>query len=189
MAHKENDEALLELAFRIERWLKRNRYWLIGAAVVIVVVLAASVADSYVESQRRIAANGALLTLQTDPANAEAQAILQAKSPELYDLYQLGVAAQNGDTALLTQLAQKRTIVGDLASYQLASLGNQASNFTQFAMRETKILKDFAALEEAFLLLQQNDFVAARALLAGIELSSELKNIATALEHYGAGKK
>ena len=152
-------------------------------------MIGAYAADNYAETQRRAAANGALLALQAAPTNAEAKALLQAKSPELYDLYQLGIAAQNGDTALLTELAQKRSIAGDLASYQLAALGEEAGDFTRFAMRETKILKDFAALEEAFLLLRKDDYAAARALLAGIELSSELKNSATALEHYGAGKK
>ncbi|GHV07647.1 hypothetical protein AGMMS50229_14820 [Campylobacterota bacterium] len=185
MAHANNDDALLEIGFRIERWVKRNRLFLGAAAFVLVALIAGYFINDYAETKRIEAANEALLALQTDPNSGEALASLQAKSPELYELFALREACKNGDTAALAELAKKRTIAADIAAYELASLSAQSADLARFASRETSLLKELASFTEAYLLLQKGEFETAKTLLGGIPDSSELKNSATSLSHYG----
>ncbi|MDR2639083.1 MAG: hypothetical protein LBC09_04530 [Helicobacteraceae bacterium] len=192
MVRKEKDDALLEFGLRFERWVKRNRVLLgvIGAAIAL--LIAGLTGHGIYDDMRLKAANNAYETLLKDPADIGALATLQAKSPELYDLFLLGAAADANDSAALEQLSQKESVAADLAAYQLAALSSDGAALNKYAMRETKrqnSLKDFAALQEAYLLLKQGEWQSARAKLSHIATSSDLGNFASALEHYGADKK
>ncbi|MDR1451889.1 MAG: hypothetical protein LBI57_06125 [Helicobacteraceae bacterium] len=191
MARKEKDDALLEFGLRFERWAKRNRILLGSIAAALVVWGAAYVGWGIYENVRLQAANSAFEALVKNPADVEALAILQAKSPELYDLFLLGEAANASDVTALELLSQKRTIVADLAAYQLAAISSDPVALGRYAMRESALrsLKDLAALQEAYLLLKQSEWQSARAQLNRVDISSDLKSLANALEHYGADKK
>ncbi|MDR1911883.1 MAG: hypothetical protein LBQ52_06010 [Helicobacteraceae bacterium] len=190
MAQKEKEDALLEFGLRFERWAKRNRVLLGSIAAVLIVWAIAAFSWSAAKDMRLRAANDALEALIKDPANIEARSILQEKSLELYDLFLLGEAAKADDRVALEQLAQKETLAADLAAYQLAASSSDSLALGKYAMRETtKALKELASLQEAYLLLQKGEWQSARAQLERIELSSDLKSYASALEHYGAGKK
>ncbi|MDR3347692.1 MAG: hypothetical protein LBN32_03665 [Helicobacteraceae bacterium] len=191
MAHStvRSEDALFELGMRLERLLKKYRVALIAAAIALAAWLIVIAAQSYANEKRLEAANKALNVLLSDPVNEEARQTLQAKSPELYDLFALIEASRSKNTQLLEQIAQKQSIASDLAAYQLASLSEESDRLARFSTRETKMLKEFASLSEAFLLLKKGEFTTARALLDGIDINSELKNIANALSHYGVAKQ
>lgn len=181
MKHQEED-SLLALQVKIERWVKKNRTKLVITAGVIVVWLASFAIWNVIEENRLTKANEALNALIIDPQNESAKAELQAKSPELYDLFLFSKAVRSGDLETLKTLANKATIIGDLASYQVASLQADGAQLASYSQKEGATLKDFAALQEAFLLLQNGkDGTNA---LAKIGLNSELKSAANALEHY-----
>jgi hypothetical protein len=189
MARKENEDALLEFGLRFERWVKRNRV-LLGAIVAALVIWAiAAVGWNISENMRLSAANDAMEALLADPSNVEARATLQAKSPELYDLFLLGEAAKTNDRAALEQLSQKRSVAADLAAYQLAATSSDPIALGKYAMRETKLLKEFASIQEAYLLLQRGEWQSARVQLESVDVSSDLKEVANALERYGVDKK
>ncbi|MDR2151588.1 MAG: hypothetical protein LBO72_02100 [Helicobacteraceae bacterium] len=189
MAVKEKDDALLEFGLRCERWARRNRVALGLIATALAVWAIAAIGWNVSESMRLQAANDAFNALTKDSSNIEARSTLEAKSPELYDLFLLGEAAKAGDRAALESLSQKRSIAADLAAYQLAAISLDSAALSKYAMRETTLLKEFAELQEAYLLLKQGEFQSARARLERVDISSDLKNAANALEHYGAGKK
>lgn len=189
MANKEKDDALLEFGIRCERWIKRNRVALGLIAAALIVWAVAAISWNVTENMRLQAANDAFGALIKDSADIEARSILEVKSPELYDLFLLGEAARANDSAALESLSKKRSIAGDLAAYQLAAISGDSSALGRYIMRENRPLKEFAELQEAYLLLKQGEWQSARARLEQIDLSSELKNAANALEHYGADKK
>lgn len=179
---------LLELRIRLERWFKRNRLWLIAIAGAIVIWLAALAVWGLVENQRVAKANEALGTLMVNPTDETARKTLQAKSPELYDLFLLRQAVEASDRAVLNLLSQKSGLTGELAAYQLAALSSDPVELARYAQREGKLLKEFAQLQEALLLHKKGDHAAAKAGLSRIGVESELKPVAAALEHYGIAR-
>ena len=186
--HEETQDSLLELRIKLERWAKRNRLWLIGVAGAVVLWLAALGIWSLMENQRVSQANEALNTLMQNPADASAKATLEAKSPELHQLFLLRQAVTHADRAALNLMAQEKGVVGDLAAYQLAALSKDPAELARYAQRESRLLKEFAQLQEAILLHQKGDHEAARTGLSRIAIDSQLKPIATALEHYGIAR-
>ncbi|MGE4294742.1 MAG: hypothetical protein AB7E49_03480 [Campylobacterales bacterium] len=185
---EETQDSLLELRIKLERWVKRNRLWLIGAAGAVLLWLGALGVWSLVENQRIEKANGALNALMQNPADATARATLQVKSPELYDLFLLRQAVVTADRAVLGELALKPGVIGHLAAYQLAALSHDPVELARYAQREGNLLKEFAQLQEALLLHEKGDHASARAGLSRIAIDSQLKPVATALEHYGIAR-
>ncbi|MDR2905729.1 MAG: hypothetical protein LBU73_07240 [Helicobacteraceae bacterium] len=182
---KEQETALFELGVRLERWAKRNKIWLILGAAALVVWGASFAAWNFAEDMRLKAANKAFATLQLDANNSEARRVLEAKSPELYDLFTLKRAAEEKDAETLAALAAKKSsIASDLAAYQSASLAAEADKLGAYEARETKFLKDLALLQEAFLLIKAKDGARARDILSKVSPLSEIKPDAESLEHF-----
>lgn len=186
--HEEAPDSLLELRIRLERWAKRNRLWLIALAGALVLWAAALTVWNLAENRRVAQANEALNLLMKNPGDATAKATLENKSPELYDLFLLRQAVNASDRGALTLLSAKPGVIGDLAAYQLAALSGDPVELARYAQREGRLLKEFAQLQEAMLLHQKGDHAAARTGLSRIAIDSQLKPVATALEHYGIAR-
>lgn len=182
---KNSEDSLLELRIRLERWAKRNRFWIIGAITVVLLWLGALGIWALMENSRVQAANNALTTLQSDPSDQAALATLQSRSPQLHGLFLLGQAAQSNDTATLEQLASGNDLAADLAAYQLALLSEEASALAAYTQREGAPLKELAFLSEAILWHEEGAHQKAREALARIGFDSNLRDLAGVLSHYG----
>lgn len=180
MKHQE-DDALLTLQVRLERWVRQNKIKLISLAGVIATYFVIFGIWNAMENIRIESANEALNRLVLDPTNQEAKAQLEAKSPELYDLYLLHNASKNYELDTLKALSQKQNVVGTLAEYQLSSING---NFDSFSQKQGTMLKEFSALQEGYLLLKAGK--KADSAFGKIALTSDLRRVSDQLEHYKA---
>ncbi len=182
---KSSEDSLLELRIRMERWVRKNRLWLIGAVAAIVIWLLAMGIYALVEQNRIQAANTALTTLQNDPTDAQALETLQSRSPQLYGLFKLQQAAQSGDRTALETLAQRNDLAGDMAAYQLALLDEDPQALGRYTQREGAPLREMAYLSEALIWHEQGEHQRARDALARVGFDSDMRDFAATLEHYG----
>lgn len=176
---RQEEDALLTLQVNLERWFKKHRIKIYATIGVVIAYFAIFAIWNMVENSRINAANVALNTLILDPNNAKAREDLQAKSPDLYDLFLLKEALANSDTETLKQLSNKPSIVGKIATYQLASI---SGNFETYSQSQDAMLKDFAALQEGYLLIKEGKDPSVA--FGKIAIGSELKPVADTLEHY-----
>lgn len=182
---KTGEDSMLELRIRAERWVKKNRLWLIGAAAVVVIWLVAMGVQAALEHNRIQATSDALSTLQSDPSNTQALDTLKEQSPQLHDLLILKEAAQGRDKDRLEALAAGDDLAAELAAYQLALLTEEPQALGSYTQREGAPLKEMAYLAEALLWHEQGEHTKARDALARIGFDSDMRDTAATLEHYG----
>ena len=180
------DEKLLAGLIKIERFYKRNKMLILGLAAVLVFGGIGYGVMEYVKEQRLLAANQAFLKLQADPADKAALQTLKEKNPALAELVELKRAVADKDAQALERLrGSKDPVVSDVAAYHVAALKREEKGLAEYRMKTGALLKDFAALDEAYLRMAQGDVAKAREILAKIHEDSPLAPVAKMLGHYG----
>ena len=190
----QNDEKLLENAFKLERLFKKYKFVLLGIVAVVVLWIAIVVASDYVEEKNAKEISQIYNELLISPQNTVLRENLKSKAPKLYDafIYANLSSQKEARIAELEELSQsKNEIIAQIASYELASLKEDLQALSTIAKNPKKqgdSLKDFAKVQEAYLLLKNNDIDKAREVLKGVSSESSLDSIARQMEHYGIDK-
>jgi hypothetical protein len=174
------EEQFLESVIKAEGFWKKYKKIIIALGVVVVVGALAKVGMDYIHQSNIEASNKAYNILLKDSQNSTALATLKEKNPQLYEMFLFKRAVESADVAALQKVESdiKDPLLSDLLKYQRASLEKSASDL------DTKIVKDFALLEEAYLLLQDEKVKEANAKLSQIPVTSPLRNIVANLKHY-----
>jgi len=142
---------------------------------------------TYIHESNLKAANEAYLKLIKNPNDADAAKTLKDKNINLYYAYRLQVASKKNDIKIFKDIknSAKDKYLVDLASYQIASLSKKSDKLNDYIDNsKAGLLKNFALLEDAYLLLKQKKKDQAKIKLSSIEVDSPLENIAKNLEHY-----
>lgn len=190
----QNDEKLLENAFKLERLFKKYKFVLLGIVAVVVLWIVIVVASDYVEEKNAKEISQIYNELLVSPQNTVLRENLKNKAPKLYDafIYANLSSQKEARIAELEELSQsKNELIAQIASYELASLKEDLQALSTIAKNPKKqndSLKDFAKIQEAYLLLKNNDIDKAREVLKGVSSESSLDSIARQMEHYGIDK-
>jgi len=180
------DEKLLAGLIKAERFYKRNKMLILGIVGIVVVGGVGYGLMDYMKERRLLNANEAFLALQADPNDAAALKRLKEENPALAALFEVREAIAAGDTAALKKLADaKDPVVADLAAYHAAAYDRDEKKLQAYRMKSGVLLKDFALLDEAYLLVEAGKIEEAHDRLAMIPDGSPLKPAATMLAHYG----
>ncbi|PAF48488.1 hypothetical protein BKH46_00835 [Helicobacter sp. 12S02634-8] len=177
------DEKLLESAFKLERLYRKYKYVLWVIVLVLLAWFGYSKFAAYQQQKQAQKTTAIYNEVLKSPENQALLDELKKSSPDLYDLYTYAQALQNGDQkALLALKDSQNPIIKDLATYQYASY---TQNLTELEKLNTTPMKDFAILQEAYLLYTKNQIPQAKSLLDQIDRTSSVYQIAAILKHYG----
>jgi len=178
------EEQFLEGMIKGERFFKRNKAYIIGALVSLVIGTAGYGAYTVWEKERLNSANEAYAEVVKNPLNEKAMQTLKEKNEKLYELLLFKTATEKGDVQALKQLLEqsKNTILTDLASYQLGQI-------QEGMPLKSDLLSGMVLLQEGYALLKDNKIAEAKVKFAQIELNSPLKQMAQNLEHYQGSKQ
>lgn len=181
----EQDEKILESAFRLERLVKKYKYYLIALVVLIVAWVGYRSVYGVMTENKAQKISTLYTELTQNPDNTLLQDQLQAESKGLYDLYTLmriDLAQEGAETHLKELVDSPNPLVRELATYELASLKQE--NLSQVS----GVMADFAKIQQAYLYLSKNQIPEARKELESIGLDSALYGIASQMKHYGIAK-
>ncbi|WP_407379290.1 hypothetical protein [Helicobacter sp.] len=181
----EQDEKILESAFRLERLVKKYKYYLIALVVLIVAWVGYRSVYGVITENKAQKISALYTELTQNPDNTLLQNQLQAESKGLYDLYTLmriDLAQEGAETHLKELVDSPNPLVRELATYELASLKQE--NLSQVS----GVMADFAKIQQAYLYLSKNQIPEARKELESIGLDSALYGIASQMKHYGIAK-
>ncbi len=180
------EEQFFEQAVKTERFIKRYKKPLIGAAVAVAVGIVSTMGYNAYEASKQAKANEAFLTLRTHPDDAQARETLQAEAPLLYDAWRYGKAVRDGDAATLKALQKSAApVVADLSAYEAAAIEKDRAALDGYAAKDDAVYRDLAVIDEAVLLLQAKKVSEAHRLLQGVAGESPVYPLAVALMHYG----
>jgi len=170
------DEKILESAFKIEELYKKYKFVIWGVSAAIILGFLGKTGMDAMHEAKLADANKAFLTLQTKADDTEALQTLKAKNPALFELFSYAQAVKNKDIKVLNSLVgSKNEVIADSSKYVVATLDNKSS--------DSKLYKEMALLEEAYLAIKAGDIKSAKAKLELIDERSSLATLASLLNH------
>lgn len=170
------DEKMLESAFKLETLYKKYKHLIWGTVAAVLLFFVGSTAMESIRDARLADANDAFLTLQQKPDDASALETLKEKNPALYELFTFAQAAKKKDAAALKTLtSSKNEVIADSSKYVTATLEKKAV--------ESKLYKEMADLDDAYLALKAGNIAHAKEKLELIDERSAVAPIAALLKH------
>ena len=170
------DEKVLESAFKLESLYKKYKYAVWGVAAALILFFAGQTVMDAMKQSKLEDANAAFLTLQKSADNAEALATLKKKNPALFELYTFSQASKKEDTKVLASLTgSKNDVIADASKYTVSAIEKKPA--------DSKLYKELALLEEAYLDIKAGNVNEAKSKLELIDERSPLSMLAKLLEH------
>jgi len=170
------DERVLESAFKLETLYKKYKYIIWGAAAALVLFFLSQTVMQSMKESKLEEANTAFLTLQEKPDDAAAAQTLKKTNPALFELYTFSRAAQSDDAKAVKGLsASKNKIIADVGTYTAATIDKHPV--------DSKLYKELALFQEAYLLIKSGDTKLAKEKLELIDERSSLQMLTQLLEH------
>ncbi len=170
------DEKVLESAFKLESLYKKYKFHLWGVVAVLILFFGGQAVMSAMHEAKLEKANEAFLTLQQNSEDANALKVLQENNPALFELYTYAQAAKKEDTKALESLsASTNSVIADASGYTAGVLNQKPV--------DSKLYKEMALLEEAYLAILAGDVKKAQNKLELIDDRSSLTVIREFLQH------
>jgi len=170
------DEKILESAFKLETLYKKYKFLIWGSAAAVLLFFIGSTVTESMHEARLADANEAFLIVQKNPNDTAARETLQSKNPALFELFTFSEAVKQKDMVALKKLrSSQNEIVADASGYVVANIDKKRV--------ESKLYKEMAILEDAYLSLKAGESAKAKEALELIDARSSVAPLATLLKH------
>jgi len=171
-----SDEKLLEQAFHLEKFFKKNKKLIIATSVLLIGALIGYKVNSYLQNSKLEAANSALLTLEKNPNDKTALSELKSNNPKLYELFSYSKAANSGDKSALMSINSSDSFLSDIISYHKGVLSKKPNDSVYY--------KNLALVEKAYILIKAGKKQEAKNILVTVDKNSPVGGVARLLEHF-----
>lgn len=170
------DEKVLESAFKLESLYKKYKFQLWGVVAALILFFGGQSVMNAIHEAKLVKANEAFLTLQTNNDDANALNVLEENNPTLLALYNYAQAAKKQDIKALESLAtSSNDVIADASGYTAGVLSRKPV--------DSKLYKEMALFEEAYLAIVAGDIKMAKDKLELIDERSPLAVITDFLRH------
>jgi len=170
------DEKVLESAFKLETYYKKYKVIIWAVLIGLVFFFVGKTVMQSMHEAKLAEANRAFLTLQENPSDTSALVTLKEKNPALFELLTYANASKSQNLKVLTTLkSSKNEVIADASTYISAVLENKKS--------DSKLYKEMAILEDAYLAIKAGNTKAAKSKLELIDERSQLHTLASLLTH------
>ncbi len=171
-----SDEKLLEQAFHLEKFFKKNKTIIIGGAALLIGAFIGYKIYDYVQNSKLEAANSALLALQKDPKNSAAISKLKENNPKLYNLYEYSIAANSSNAKALSSIKTGDDFLKDVIAYHKGVIAEKPADSVYY--------KNLTLVEKAYKLIKAGKKKEAKNILETIPKNSAVAGVASLLEHF-----
>ena len=171
-----SDEKLLEQAFHLEKFFKKNKKIIIASAILLIGAFAGYKIYSYLQYSKLESANSALLALDKEPTNKEALAKLKDSNPKLYRLYTYSKAANSGDAKAIEAISSNDEFLNDVIKYHIGVASKKPA--------DSEYYKNLSQVEKAYELIKAGKKAEAKNILVTIPKNSAVAGVARLLSHY-----
>lgn len=175
-----SDEKMLESVFRIEAFIKKYKFLFIALIVAGLGWIAWLYASDYLKEQKAIKSTALMEKIQSNVEDESAWNELKKENAPLYEMMRFSYAIKNNNIQELEQMKNSSNpFISSYSNYEVASL---TENFSSLKDGD---FSDLALLQEGYLLVSKKDYTQALSKLNGISNTSELKDFALRIGHYG----
>jgi len=171
-----SDEKVLESVFKLETLYKKHKLKIWGVVVALILYFGGQSVMTGMHEAKIATANEAFLTLQANSDDANALGVLKDNNPALFELYTYAQASKKQDIKALESLSQsKNEVIADASKYAAAVLNKKPV--------DSKLYKELALFQEAYLAIVAGDKKSAKDKLELIDERSPLAVITGFLKH------
>ncbi len=171
-----SDEKLLEQAFHLEKFFKKNKKIIIASAILLIGAFIGYKVYNYLQYSKLEAANSALLVLDKEPTNKEALAKLKENNPKLYTLYSYSQAANSGNAKAIEAIKSNDEFLSDVIKYHAGVASKKPT--------DSEYYKNLSQIEKAYELIKAGKKAEAKNILVTIPKNSAVAGVARLLEHF-----
>ncbi len=184
------EEQFLETAIKSERFIKKYKKPIIFIISVILIAFVSYSVYDYIKERNLKIANAAYLKLLKNPNDKESLEILKSKSPNLYMAFLFNQAIEKNSIEAFEKImgSIKDPFLKNLALYQIAALKKDLKALDDYALEDGSVLRDFALLDEGYLLLKEGKIEEGKEKLSQIPITSPLQGLVKNINHYGVFK-
>jgi hypothetical protein len=94
-------------------------------------------------------------------------------------------AIKNSNVDKLKEISkQKINIFSSLALLEIAIIEKNIDKLNKYSYKDKALIKEYALLQEVFLLIKKNNFTKAKSRLDSIPIDSSINKLANNLKHY-----
>ena len=170
------DEKVLESAFKLESLYKKYKFQLWGVVAALILFFGGQGVMTAMHEAKLVKANEAFLTLQSNSDDVDALKVLKENNPALLELYNYAQAVKKEDIKALESLAaSNNNVIADASGYTAGVLNKKPV--------DSKLYKEMALFEEAYLAILAGDVKMAQNKLELIDERSALSVIREFLRH------
>jgi len=170
------DEKVLESAFKLESLYKKYKFLLWGVVAALILFFGGQAVMTAMHEAKLVKANDAFLTLQSNSDDADALKVLKENNPALLELYNYAQAVKKEDIKALESLAaSNNNVIADASGYTAGVLNKKPV--------DSKLYKEMALFEEAYLAILAGDVEMAQNKLELIDERPALSVIREFLRH------
>lgn len=173
-----SQEKLLENFVRGERFFKKYKTLIISIIVILVVLIIGFTIKTSIDNSNKHEANIAFNKFLENGDEKELQ-ILKSKNAKLYEIA-LYLQAKNNNT----YLDIKTPFLKELMQFEKAVNSKNIEELNNLAMQGDFLLKDFANLNKALILANEQKYEDARKALSQIPNESNVIELANLFKHY-----
>lgn len=175
-----SDEKMLESVFRIEAFIKKYKMLFLALIVAVIGWIAWFYISDYLKEQKAIKSTALMEKIQSNQSDESAWSELKKENLALYEMMRLSYAIKNENTQELEQVKNSTNpFIASYANYELSSMTQNLSNIKEGAF------VDLALLQEGYKLASKKEHKQALNKLNEISNTSELKDFALRIGHYG----
>lgn len=175
-----SDEKMLESVFRIEAFIKKYKMLFLALIIAIIGWIAWFYISDYLKEQKAIKSTALMEKIQSNQSDESAWSELKKENLALYEMMRLSYAIKNENTQELEQVKNSSNpFIASYANYELSSMTQNLSNIKEGAF------VDLALLQEGYMLASKKEHKQALNKLNEISNTSELKDFALRIGHYG----
>ncbi|MBT3280632.1 MAG: hypothetical protein HOF69_05020 [Campylobacteraceae bacterium] len=173
----DTEEKFLEGFVKLERVFKKYKFLLISTVAVVLIAFIGNSVKNYLDNETKLKANAAYNTLQTNPNDTVALAILKDTNENLYNIVLF--LNSKKETTNIDSLFLK-----ELSEYAVAIEKSDMSKLNSLTMNQDFILKEYVIFNKALLETKNNEFEKAKKTLEAIGEDSTISKIVNSLRHY-----
>jgi len=178
------EEQFFEGFLKLERFFKKYKNILISVVAAAVIGGVGYKGYDHFNEKKLSEASEAYFKLLENPNDEGSLSTLKEKNQKLYEVFLLNQALEKGDISKLNEINIQNKVLKDLLEYSKATISGDINNIRQYANGNEAIMKDFAILQEGYILLKEGKIKEGDELLSKIDFQSPLRNTATFLKHY-----
>ena len=170
-----SDEKLLEQAFHLEKFYKKNKVAILSVLALIVIAIVGINLKNYIKNSNLASANEALIALQKNPKDSNALSVLKSKNPKLYALYEYSVNANSSNEKGLENIKVNDEFLDDVLKYH--------QNVIKKSPSDSIYYNSLSLVEKAYKLIKEGKKDEAKNILAQVPKNSPVAPVARLLAH------